>query len=64
MKTIYHPDDDILEIRISDKPVSREVSHGWNLNISYAEDGSVVEIVLLEARAQGLYPIILDRQAA
>jgi hypothetical protein len=64
MKTIYHPDDDILEIRISDKPVSREVSHGWNLNISYAEDGSVVEIVLLEAREQGLYPIILDRQAA
>lgn len=64
MKTIYHPDDDILEIRISDKPVSREVSHGWNLNISYAEDGSVVEIVLLEAQEKGLYPISIDRQAA
>ncbi|NCC40778.1 MAG: DUF2283 domain-containing protein [Gammaproteobacteria bacterium] len=64
MKTIYHPDDDILEIRLSDKPVSREVSHGWNLNISYAEDGSVVEIVLLEAQEKGLYPISIDRQAA
>jgi|AVFP01.1.fsa_nt_gi uncharacterized protein YuzE len=50
MKTTYHCDDDILEIRISDKPVTREVSHGWNVNISYAEDGSVVEIVLLEAK--------------
>lgn len=64
IKTIYHPDDGILEIRISDKPVSREVSHGWNLNISYAEDGSVVEIVLLEAQEKGLYPISIDRQAA
>ncbi|QVL49066.1 MAG: DUF2283 domain-containing protein [Thiocapsa sp.] len=64
MKAIYHPDDDILELRISDKPVSREVAHGWNLNISYAEDGSVVEILLLEAREQGLYPIVLDQKAA
>lgn len=64
MKTIYHTDDDILEIHISDKAVSREVSHGWNLNISYAEDGSVVEIVLLEAQEKGFYPVILDQQAA
>ena len=64
MKTIYFPDDDILEIRVSEKPVTREVSHGWNLNISYAGDGSVVEIVLLEARAQGLYPIELEQKVA
>jgi uncharacterized protein YuzE len=64
MKTTYHTDDDILEIRISDKPVAREVSHGWNVNISYAEDGSVVEIVLLEAKEQGLYPVIPDQAAA
>ena len=25
MKTIYYPQDDILEIRLSDKPVTREV---------------------------------------
>jgi len=64
MKTTYHTDDDILEIRISDKPVTREVSHGWNVNISYAEDGSVVEIVLLEAKEQGLYPVIPKEAAA
>jgi hypothetical protein len=64
MKTTYHVDDDILEIRISDKPISREVSHGWNVNIAYAEDGSVVEIVLLEAKEKGLYPVIPERAAA
>jgi uncharacterized protein YuzE len=64
MKTIYFPDDDILEIRVSDKPVRREVSHGWNVNISYASDGSVVEIVLLEAKEKGLYPIELDKAVA
>jgi len=63
MKTTYHPDD-ILAIQISDKPVTREVSHGWNVIISYAEDGSVVEIVLLEAKEQGLYPVIPDQAAA
>ncbi|MEA3273718.1 MAG: DUF2283 domain-containing protein [Pseudomonadota bacterium] len=64
MKTIYYPDDDILEIRVSDKPVSREVSHGWNVNISYASDGSVVEIVLLAAKEKGLYPVELERTVA
>lgn len=64
MKTTYYAEDDILDIHVSDKRVVREVSHGWNVNISYAEDGSVVEIVLLEAREQGLYPITLDQVAA
>lgn len=63
MKTIYYPDDDTLEIRISDKPISREVSHGWNVNIGYAGDGSVAEIVLLEAKEHGLYPVELDQAA-
>lgn len=64
MKTTYHADDDILEIHINDKPVTREVSHGWNVNISYAEDGSVVEIILLEAKEKGLYPVAHEREAA
>jgi hypothetical protein len=64
MKTTYHVDDDILEIHISDLPVAREVSHGWNVNIAYAEDGSVVEIVLLEAKEKGLFPAVMDRAAA
>lgn len=39
MKTTYYENDDLLEIRVSNQPVVREVSHDWNLNI------------LLEARA-------------
>lgn len=65
MKTTYFENDDILEIRLSDKEIVREVSHGWNTNISYAADGSVVEIVLLDARKQGLLPIVhAERLAA
>ena len=46
MKNTYFENDDILQIRVSDKPITREVSQDWHTNISYAEDGSVVEIVL------------------
>ncbi|QVL50923.1 MAG: DUF2283 domain-containing protein [Thiocapsa sp.] len=64
MKTTYYEDDDILAIHVSDQPIAREVSHGWNLNIAYAADGSVVEIVLLEAHEQGLFPVTTERAAA
>jgi uncharacterized protein YuzE len=50
MKSIYFENDDILRIRVSDKRIVREVSQGWNTNISYAENGSIVEIVLLDAK--------------
>ena len=63
MKSIYFEEDDTLQIRLSDKPVVREVSQGWHTNISYAEDGSIVEIVLLDARKEGLMPMEF-RQAA
>ena len=54
MKSVYFESDDILQIRVSDKPIKREVSRGWHTNISYAEDGSIVEIVLLDAKKEGL----------
>jgi hypothetical protein len=57
MKSIYFESDDILQIRVSDKPIVREVSQDWNTNISYAEDGSIVEIVLLDAKKEGLLPL-------
>jgi len=50
-------EDDILEIRVSDKPIVREVSQGWHTNIRYAEDGTMVEIVLLDAKKEGLMPM-------
>lgn len=49
--TIYFEEDDILVIHLSEKPITREVSQDWNSHISYAADGTSVEIVLLDAAA-------------
>jgi Protein of unknown function (DUF2283) len=57
MKSIYFENDDILQIRVSDKRIVREVSQGWNTNISYEEDGSIVEILLLDAKTESLLPL-------
>ena len=57
MKSIYFENDDILQIRVFDKLIAHEVSQGWHTNISYAEDGSIVEIVLLDAKKEGLRPL-------
>ena len=61
MKTTYFDDDDTLVIRLSDKPVTKEVSQDWNTHISYAEDGTTVEIVILEAKAHGMLPAEMIR---
>ena len=57
MKSICFENDDIVQIRVSDKPITREVSQDWHTNISYAEDGSIVEIILLNAKKEGLLPV-------
>ena len=54
MKSIYFESDDILQIRVLDEPIVREVSQDWRTNISYAEYGSIVDIVLLDAKKEGL----------
>ena len=41
----------------------REVSQDWHTNISYAEDGTIVEIVLLDARKEGLLPLEFRKAA-
>lgn len=66
MKTIYFPQDDILEMRFSDKSICRETSQDWNVNISYAEDGSIVELVILDAVKSGFMPFesIAEHQVA
>lgn len=63
MKSIYFENDDILQIRVSDKPIVREVSQDWHTNLSYAEDGTIVEIVLLDAKKEGLLPLELRKAA-
>jgi Protein of unknown function (DUF2283) len=64
MKTTYYDDDDTLVIRLSDKPIVREVSQDWNTHVSYAADGTVVETVILEARASGAWPLLIEHAAA
>ena len=63
MKSIYFENEDILQLRVSDKPIVREVSQDWHTNISYAEDGSIVEIVLLDAKKEGLLPLEFRKAA-
>ena len=63
MKSTYFENDDILQIRVSDKPITREVSQDWHTNISYAVDGSIVEIVLLDAKKEGLLPLEFRKAA-
>ena len=56
MKTTYYPEDDILKLTFNDHKIVREISQDWNINVSFAEDGSIVEMVILDAVAQGLIP--------
>ena len=63
MKSIYFENDDILQIRMSEKPIVREVSQDWHTNISYAEDGTIVEIVLLDAKKEGLLQVEFRKAA-
>jgi hypothetical protein len=57
MRTTYYDDDDILVIHLSDKPITREVSQDWNTHVSFAADGTAVEVVVLDARANGALPV-------
>ena len=63
MTSIYFENDDILQIRMSNKPIFREVSQDWHANISYAEDGTIVEIVLIDAKKEGLLPVEFRKAA-
>ena len=65
MRTTYYDDEDTLILHLSDKPIVREASRDWNTHISYAADGTIVEMVFLEASAQGVLPVeVLHGKAA
>ena len=57
MRTTYYEADDILMMHLSDKPIVREVSQDWNTHISYAADGTAVEIVVLDSSVNGAFPL-------
>jgi hypothetical protein len=63
MKTTYFDEEDTLVIHLSDKPITKEVSQDWNTHISYAADGTTVEVVILEAKAHGMLPAEMIRAA-
>ncbi len=58
MRTTYDEADDISVLHLSEKPIAREVSQDWNTHISYADDNTIVEIVVLEASKQGAWPLL------
>ena len=53
VKCSYLENEGTLHIRLTDKPVTREASPNWHTNISYAGDGSIVEVVLLDFSTLG-----------
>ena len=62
-KSICFENDDILQIRISDRPIVREASQDWHTHICDAEDGMIVEVVLLDACKECLLPIEFRKTA-
>lgn len=53
VKCSYLENEGTLHIRLTGKPVTRETSPNWHTNISYAEDCSMVEVVLLDFSTLG-----------
>ena len=64
MAATYYDEEDILVMRLSEKTIVREVSQDWNIHISYAADGTLVELVLLDAKANGAYPVSIEHALA
>lgn len=41
---------------LSDEPIVKGVSHGWNANVGYCATG-IAEITILDAEANGYWPL-------
>lgn len=59
----YREDDDLFQLRLSNKQIVREASLDWHSHISYAADKSIVEIVLLNAKKSGALPLSFKQTA-
>lgn len=59
MRIDYNEKDDILYIRFSDEPVTRDESLNWNVHIGYSAEG-IREISILEAKKRGYLPLKID----
>lgn len=63
MRVTYDESDDILVLRLSEKEIVKETSQDWNTHISYAQDGTIVEMVVLETSKQGAWPLLRSQAA-
>ncbi|MSQ49917.1 MAG: DUF2283 domain-containing protein [Betaproteobacteria bacterium] len=59
MRIEYNEKDDILYIRFSDEPVTRDESLNWHVHIGYSVEG-IREISILEAKKRGYLPLKID----
>jgi len=61
MKMQYDEEDDILVIEFKKDKIVRDISLGWNVNVGMTKNG-VGEIVVLDAKAAGLFPLELGKE--
>ena len=61
MKMQYDQGDDILVIEFNQDKIIRDVSLSWNVNVGMTANG-VGEIVVLDAKAAGLFPLELSKE--
>jgi uncharacterized protein YuzE len=59
MKIGYNEADDVLYIRFSDEPVTRDESLNWNVHVGFSASG-IREITILEAKKRGYLPLKID----
>lgn len=63
MKIVYCEEDDTLFMEFSKGEIVRDEWLSWNINIGYTKDG-IVEITILDAEKNGLYPLQIERVLA
>jgi len=59
MRIAYNEAEDILYIRFSDEPVTRDESLNWNVHVGFSASG-IREISVLEAKKRGYLPLKID----
>lgn len=61
MKMQYDKEADILVIEFTNGKIVRDIALGWNVNVGMTANG-VGEIVVLDAKAAGLFPLELSKE--
>jgi uncharacterized protein YuzE len=59
MRIAYNEAEDVLYIRFSDDPVTRDESLNWNVHVGFSASG-LREITILEAKKRGYLPLKID----